>query len=151
MKITLNARFDNWKVFTIFCCLNYFMYISVPVTSVTLSPTPIHVTAGQQMYINCTTSYCYPPANIAWYMSSTNFTNQLTLTENNTSNGLVRTLSALSINASKSDNGKQVYCTASNISGRRINSTVNMVTVLCKYLYIYFLTTNYKRSLLRHI
>lgn len=110
---------------------SYFMYISVPVTSVTLAPTSINVTAGQQMYINCTTSYCYPPANITWYMSSTNFTNQFTLTKN-TSNGLVRTLSALSITASKSDNGKRVYCTASNISGRRVNSTVNMLTVLCK-------------------
>lgn len=112
-------------------CLNFFMYISVPVTSVTLAPTSINVTAGQQMYINCTTSYCYPPANITWYMTATNFTNQFTLTKN-TSNGLVRTLSGLSINASKSDNGKQVYCTASNISGKRINSTVNMLTVLCK-------------------
>lgn len=131
MKITLNASFDNWKVFTIFWCWNCFMYISVPVTSVTLAPTSTNVTAGQQMYINCTTSYCYPAANITWYMISTNFINQFTLTKN-TSNGLVRTLSALSINASKSDNGKQVYCTASNISGKRINSTVNMLTVLCK-------------------
>lgn len=112
-------------------CLNFFMYISVPVTSVTLAPTSINVTAGQQMYINCTTSYCYPPANITWNMTATNFTIQFTFTKN-TSNGLVRTLSALSINASKSDNGKQVYCTASNISGKRINSSVNMLTVLCK-------------------
>ncbi|XP_065933086.1 nephrin isoform X2 [Magallana gigas] len=122
---------------TIFCkddrntSVNSTIFVAVPVTSVTLAPTSINVTAGQQMYINCTTSYCYPPANITWYMSSTNFTNQFTLTKN-TSNGLVRTLSALSINASKSDNGKRVYCTASNISGRRVNSTVNMLTVLYK-------------------
>lgn len=116
-----------------------FYVISVPVTSVTLVPTPINVTAGQQMYITCTTSYCYPPANITWNRSSTNIANQFEFT----SNDLVRTSSVFSINASKSDNGKQVYCTASNISGKRVNSTVNIVTVSCKYLYIYFLTKNY--------
>lgn len=105
--------------------------VKVPVTSVTLAPTSINVTAGQQMYINCTTSYCYPPAYVTWYMSSTNSTDQFTLTEH-TSNDLARTSSVLSIKASKSDNGKQVYCTASQISGKRVNSTVNMLTVLYK-------------------
>lgn len=111
------------------------MFISVPVASVTLAPSLIIALDGQQINMTCTTSYCNPPANITWYMSSTDFTSQSN-SATVTYDGLVRTMSALSINASKSDNGKQVFCTVGNIPGQRVNSTVNVVTVLCMYHHI---------------
>lgn len=98
-----------------------------------MTPTPITMTAGQQMNITCITSYCNPPAKITWYMSPVDITNQ-TNVQTNVYDGLVRTMSTLSINAVKSDNGKHVYCTAGNNPGERVNSTVNVITVLCMYL-----------------
>ncbi|XP_052720144.1 carcinoembryonic antigen-related cell adhesion molecule 5-like isoform X4 [Crassostrea angulata] len=102
---------------------------ATPVTFVNMTPTPITMTAGQQMIITCETSYCNPPAEITWYMSTVNITNQKN-GQTNLYDGLVRTMSTLSINAVKSDNGKHVYCTASNNPGERVNSTVNVLTVL---------------------
>lgn len=102
-----------------------------------MTPTLINVTAGQQVNITCTTSYCYPPANITWFISSTDITNQSNVATV-LHDGLMRTISALSIYAVKSDNGKQVYCTAGNNPGQRVllNSTVNVVTVLCMYFHV---------------
>lgn len=106
--------------------------ISVPVTSVTLTPTPIIALAGQQKNITCTTSYCYPPAYVTWYMSSTDITSLSTATKDETED-FVRTVSSLSINLGKSDNGKHVFCSARNILDQSVTSMMNTVTVLCMY------------------
>lgn len=114
--------------FLFVCYLNF----TVPVTSVTVTPTPITVTAGQQMNLTCITSYCNPPANITWYMSSTDITSQSTNTTD-VSNNLVKTTSQLLSQVVKTDNGKQVYCTASNILGRSVQSIMHTVIVWCRY------------------
>lgn len=110
--------------------------LTVPMTSVTLTPTSTTFMAGQEINLTCKTSYCNPPANITWYKSSTDITSQATVTID-TSDGLVRTTSSLQTLVFKMDNRKQVYCTASNIPGSSVISTVLSLVVLCTYTYLY--------------
>lgn len=110
--------------------------LTVPMTSVTLTPTSTTFMAGQQINLTCITSYCNPPANITWYKSSTDITSQATVTID-TSDGLVSTTSSLQTLVFKMDDGKQVYCTASNIPSSSVISTVLSVVVLCTYTYLY--------------
>lgn len=116
----------------------YMYFCTVPVTSVTLTPVATTLIAGQLVNLTCITSYCDPPANITWYKSTTDIhvTSQSTYIMN-MSDGLVRTTSSLQTQVVKMDVGKQVYCTASNIPGRSINSTVLTVDLWCMYTYLY--------------
>lgn len=119
------------------------MYLyTVPVTSVTITPVATTLIDGQVINLICITSYCNPPAYITWYKSRTDMhvTSQST-SSRNMSDGLVRTTSSLQTQVVKMDNGKHVYCTASNIPGRSINSIVLTLAVLCTYTYFYM---NYK-------
>lgn len=116
------------------------MYLyTVPVTSVTITPVATTLIDGQVISLICITSYCNPPANITWYKSTTAI--HVTSHSTSTRNGLVRTTSSLQTQVVKMDNGKHVYCTASNIPGRSINSTVLTLAVLCTYTYF---DMNYK-------
>lgn len=115
-------------------------------TSVTLTPTPNTVIAGQQMNITCTTPYCYPPADITWYINFEYVPSRYIY--RNPYNGLVRTISTLSTTVNKSDNGNEVYCTARNIPYRGVNSTMYTMTVLCMYSHsIFSYTTEITRSM----
>lgn len=116
------------------------MYLyTVPVTSVTITPVATTLIDGQVINLICITSYCNPPANITWYKSTTAI--HVISHSTSTRNGLVRTTSSLQTQVVKMDNGNHVYCTASNIPGRSINSTVLTLAVLCTYTYFYM---NYK-------
>lgn len=103
---------------------------ATPVTSVDVELSPINVSAEQQMNLTCTTSYCLPPANITWFNVSTDITS-LSTSRRESSQNLQRTISLLKINPSKSDNGKSMYCEASNLPGRIVNATV-IINVLYK-------------------
>lgn len=126
--ITCLSSFKHFYFFL----LCHVLIISVPVTSVTMTQTPIIALFGQQINITCTTSYCYPPANITWYMSSTDITSRST-SSNDKTEGLVLTVSSLSLTLGNSDNEKHVFCKASNIPDQIVTSMVNTVTVLCMY------------------
>lgn len=104
----------------------------MPVSSVTLTPTSITVTEGQQMNLTCETSYCYPKANIVWYSSLTDITNQSKYITNKT-NGLVKTISSLTTFVYRSDEEKKTYCTASNKPGGTVMSTNSTLIVHCEY------------------
>eukprot|EP00105_Crassostrea_gigas_P033721 XP_011457195.1 PREDICTED: B-cell receptor CD22 [Crassostrea gigas] len=139
----------NWNGMRVHCQTlydrsNYVVFaVKVPVTYVTLTPTSITVIAGQKIDINCTTSYCIPQANITWYISSIDISRQSKFTTD-TNDGLVRTMSALSINLDKSDNGKQVYCTAINIPDQSVTSMMNTVTVLYRPVVASNVSSSYK-------
>ena len=90
------------------------------------------------MNLTCTTSYCNPPANITWYLSSVDITSQ-SLSAIEKSGGLFRTVSSLLREVVKEDNGKQVYCRASNTLGEHVISSVQTVNVLCKWLNIWIM------------
>ena len=107
------------------------LYITVPITSVTLTPTSVTVIAGQQINLTCATSYCNPLANITWYLSSVDITSQ-SLFAVEKSGGLFRTISSLLREVVKEDNGKKVYCRASNTLGEHVISSVQTVNVFCK-------------------
>lgn len=112
--------------------LSYLLIIIVPVTSVTLLPTMMTRNEGQQINLTCETSNCNPRATINWYKSSEDITNQTTFLTRSVE-GLQRTISILLSTAVKDDNGKHVFCIASN--SPTLNFTSNAVTlnVLCKY------------------
>ena len=117
----------------IFSRVNYIPFTdTVPVTKVTLTPTPITVVDGQQMNLTCTTSYSNPAANVAWMKSSGDITDLSTHRTGN-SGGLVRTVSSLLITVVKEDNGKQVFCRASNTQDKSVSSTVHILNIMCKY------------------
>lgn len=81
-----------------------------------------------------------------WYMSSTDITSLSIATKDETED-FVRTVSFLSINLGKSDNGKHVFCIARNIRDQSETSMMNTVTVLCMYplmIFIQHLTQNVK-------
>lgn len=129
-----------------FCFIdNIVLIITVSVATVNLTPASILSIAGQTMKLTCTTSYCNPPANIMWYLSSKDITNQSKPTVQ-TDMDLVSTISLLQRRVDKRDNKKQVYCTARNSPGRTVNSTLRIVSVLCKYIQFYTYKTVTQRS-----
>lgn len=113
------------------CYENITLKMIVPVVSVTLSPTQISVTAEGQMNLFCTTSKCFPPANITWYTSSIMITNMTTSTTYGP-DGLATTNSWLQSTVEEEDNQKQVNCRASNIPGQIIDSTIHTINVKFK-------------------
>ena len=124
---------------------NIIFIYTVPVTSVTLTPTPITVTAGQQMSLTCTTSASYPQANITWYMSSMDITNDATLMSKD-GGGLTRTISLLQSRVVKEDNRRRVYCIASNTPNMTVTSNIQSLNVLCEFTELYFLLTESSKS-----
>lgn len=115
-------------------------------TSVTLTPTPIFAIAGKQINITCTTPYCYPPADITWYINFENMPSK-DIYRYTYKGGLVRTISTLSTTFNKSDNGNEMYCTARTLPYQGVNSTVYTVTVMCMYsLSLYYSTTMYNKN-----
>ena len=111
--------------------LNFLFVNAVPVTTVTLRPTLIVFTAGQEMNLTCTTSAGNPQANITWYKSSVDITSQSTFTTQH-DGGLTRTISSLQGRVVKEDNGKQLYCSASNTPNKTVTSIVQTLNVMCK-------------------
>ena len=111
--------------------LNVLFVYAVPVTAATLTPTLIIFTAGQKMNLTCTTSASNPQANITWYKSSVDITSQSTFSTQR-EGGLTRTISSLQGRVVKEDNGKQLYCIASNTPNKTITSIVQTLNVMCK-------------------
>nr|XP_022289527.1 nephrin-like isoform X2 [Crassostrea virginica] len=105
--------------------------VQLPVISVTLTPTSITVTDGQQMNLTCTTSASNPQANITWYMSTVDITSQSTSTTEEVG-GLARTISSLQSIVGKEDNGKQINCRASNTPNQAVTSNLQSINVLYK-------------------
>ncbi|XP_078332852.1 hemicentin-1-like isoform X2 [Crassostrea virginica] len=106
---------------------------AIPVHEVNLSvvTTPITVITGQQINLTCTTSYCIPPANITWFKSSVDITSLSRSTLVN-SGDLVKTISSVQSTIVKQDNGKRVFCKASNIRGKDVTSFMNTLNVMYK-------------------
>ena len=111
--------------------LNVLFVYAVPVTAATLTPTLIIFTAGQKMNLTCTTSASNPQANITWYKSSVDITSQSTFSTQR-EGGLTRTISSLQGRVVKEDNGKQLYCSASNTPNKTVTSIVQTLNVMCK-------------------
>lgn len=99
---------------------------ATPVMYVNVTQTSITVLEGQPINLTCISSRSEPPANITWYMSSKNITTSFTFI-NDSLNDTVRTLSSLQTDVDRSDNGKRVNCTASNMPGRSVSSSILII------------------------
>ena len=97
------------------------------------------------MNLTCTTSASNPQANITWYKSSVDITNQSTFTVEE-EGGLARTKSSLRIVVVKEDNGKQVYCRASNAPNKIKTSSMQTLNVMCKCTGLYLLFTRINKT-----
>lgn len=111
----------------------FFLNLTVPVSSITLLATVISVIAGQQMNLTCETSYCNPPANITWYKSLNDITNQST-SKTYIVDGLTKTVSVLLSPVVKADNRNQIYCIANNTRNTKVSSSIRTLDVTCKYV-----------------
>lgn len=127
----------NWSGVALFCQTNYGrsnyvnIYVKVPVTSVNIHPQQIEVVAEQKMNLTCTTSESNPAANITWFMSTVDITNQSTFTIEQRDR-LSKTISSLQKIAVKKDNGKTVYCKANNTLNKYVTSTELVLKILYK-------------------
>ncbi|XP_078334109.1 neural cell adhesion molecule 1-A-like isoform X2 [Crassostrea virginica] len=81
------------------------------------------------MNLTCATSYCNPQANITWYKSSLDITNQSSFIIYK-SGDLLGTVSSLIIKAVKEDNGKRVYCRATNAPRNSVKSNEQTLNIL---------------------
>nr|XP_022287393.1 hemicentin-1-like isoform X3 [Crassostrea virginica] len=128
---------SNWSGASVLCRTpketsnSHVFFVEEPVSSVTLLSTTTTFISGQQMNLTCATSYCYPPANITWYMSSDDVTHQSTSTINSV-DGLAETISMFISTVGKEDTGKRAYCTASNTPDKTVTSNISTLNVLYK-------------------
>nr|XP_022290407.1 cell adhesion molecule 1-like [Crassostrea virginica] len=127
----------NWIGASVFCRTfnetsnSVVLMAEVPVSSITLLPTVISVIAGQQMNLTCETSYCNPPANITWYKSLNDITNQST-SKTYIVDGLTKTVSVLLSPVVKADNRNQIYCIANNTRNTEVSSSIRTLDVTYK-------------------
>ncbi|XP_062618156.1 cell adhesion molecule 2-like, partial [Saccostrea cucullata] len=106
--------------------------VTIPVTTVVLTPPQLIVNRSEKITLACQTDYCNPPAKITWYEASSDVTSQATPTEDTNQEDLVRTTSVLQFTGVVGENGQQVYCVASNTQGHSVES--NRYTIDVKYI-----------------
>ncbi|CAG2190804.1 unnamed protein product [Mytilus edulis] len=117
----------------------YFRLFSVPITKVNLTATPtdenpIKVISGSYQRFICTTDAGRPSARIQWYMSGTNVTDEASPQPSSCSAGCetVMSSSVLSYIGNITDNGRTIYCSAVNVEGQSVNSTMKSIDILCR-------------------
>ncbi|XP_063448060.1 B-cell receptor CD22-like [Mytilus trossulus] len=111
--------------------------VNVPVSKVTLTATqsdenPIKVVSGSQQRFICTTDASRPAARIQWYLSGTNITDEASPQPSTCSAGCETVISSsvLSYIGNITDIGKIIYCTAANVEGQSVNSTMRSLDIL---------------------
>lgn len=112
--------------------INLINLLTVPVSTLILSPTKLSVNSGKIIYLECQTNYCNPPSTIIWYINNEKIAGHVNITIDTSSTGLSRTTSVLQYTAVTSDDGNLIFCTASNIEGLTITSTTNILDVRCE-------------------
>lgn len=112
--------------------INLINLLTVPVSTLILSPTKLSVNSGKIVYLECQTNYCNPPSTIIWYINNEKIAGHVNITIDTSSTGLSRTTSVLQYTAVTSDDGNLIFCTASNIEGLTIRSTTNILDVRCE-------------------
>lgn len=92
------------------------------------------VDSGTIMYLTCQTSNCHPPAIVTWYNDNIEISDHTIVTVDTNQLFLSRMKSKLQYTVMPQDNGKNIYCIASNIQGERVVSEKITVDVRCKYV-----------------
>ena len=118
------------------------IYITVPVTKVTITPAGdnnvVGIVEDETQTLNCTTDSSRPAAWIQWYIGEQNVTNQAT-PQAPQQNGDKFISSSILVNTGRDgDHNKTIFCEAVNIEGRRkAKSVEKSLYIKCKYIYIY--------------
>lgn len=107
--------------------------LAVPVSALTLSPAEPSVNSGNNISLECQTNYCNPSSTIIWHIDSEKVSGQIDIAIDTNGTGLLRTTSVLQYTAVPNDDGKLVYCTATNFKGHIIASEKHLLNVKCKF------------------
>ncbi|XP_056009630.1 hemicentin-1-like isoform X7 [Ostrea edulis] len=92
------------------------IFVQVPVSSVTLSPSSsVEVIEGQPFTFRCESKAARPAANITWYKEGVVLNESSSISSTNTL--LYDVTSNITSSFQRTDNGKRIYCTAINIYG----------------------------------
>ncbi|VDI07194.1 Hypothetical predicted protein [Mytilus galloprovincialis] len=145
--LTIPGTFDiNWLHRSRWTCGNQWngdvsnlvmLYVNIPISKLNLRTTPsdenpIKVVSSSQQRFICTTDAGRPAARIQWYLSGTDITDEASPQPGicNTGCETVISSSVLLYIGNIADNGKIIYCTAVNVEGQSVNSTMRSVDIL---------------------
>ncbi|XP_061164375.1 nectin-1-like [Saccostrea echinata] len=131
---------SSWHKVTMYCAPPFggpksntiTLNVTIPVSTLILTPSQLRVNRGETITLTCRTDYCNPPAKITWYKATSDVTSQATSTEDINQEDLVRTTSVLRFTSVVGDNGQQVHCIASNAQGHSVES--NRYTLDVRYI-----------------
>jgi hypothetical protein len=117
------------------------IYITVPVTTVTITPAGdnnvVYIIEGETQTFTCTTDSSRPAAWIQWYIGGQNVTNQTTTLSPRQDGDTFISSSSLVYTGRDVDHSKVIFCEAVNIEGRQqVKSTEKSIYIQCKYIYI---------------
>ena len=120
------------------------IYITVPVTTVTFTPSGdnnvVDIIERQTQTFTCTTDPIRPAAWILWYIGGQNVTNQATPHQPQEGADKVISSSSLVYKDRDVDHNKVIFSEAVNIEGRpTIKSTEMSLNILCKITFLYIL------------
>ena len=118
------------------------MYITVPVTTVTITPAGVNnivdIIEGEAQTFTCTTYSSRPAAWIKWYIGGQNVTNQATPQLPQQGGDKFNSSSSLVYTGRGEDHNKVIFCEAVNIEGRqKVNSTEKYLYIQCRYYLSY--------------
>ena len=117
---------------------NEIIYISVPVTTVTITPggdnNVVDIIKGETQTCTCTTDSSRPAAWIQWYNGGQNVTTQATPQPPQQHGDTFVSSSSLVYTGRDVDHNKVIFCEAVNIEGRqKAKSTEKSLYIQCKY------------------
>lgn len=100
----------------------------------------VTVKENTEVTFECTTAEGLPAATVRWYKmqetssnnNDTAIVNNITVTRNNTSDGLVSVKSTLRFSPTKADNGIKIYCAANNSVYIVISARKPLLNVQCE-------------------
>lgn len=121
--------------------ISLFFFIAVPIKQVNLKAipndiNPTDILSGSSQHFTCTTDEGRPSSEIQWYMSGVNITDDAVVqpdTCNPGCNDKVISSSVLTYIGDITDNGKKIYCTATNMNSTGVRSQDKHINILCMY------------------
>ena len=107
----------------VYSCIIIIIYITVPVTTVRITPTGdnnvLDIIEGETQTFTCTTDSSRPAAWIQWYIGGQNVTNQVALQLQQQDGDKFISSSSLVYTGRDVDHNKFIFCEAVNIEGRQ--------------------------------
>ena len=120
-----------------YSCIMIIIYITVPVTTVTITPAGdnnvVYIVEGETQTFTCTTDSSRPAACIQWYIGGQNVTNQAASQQPQQDGDKFISSSSLVYTGRDVYHNKVIFCEAVNIEGRqKVKSTEKSLYIQCK-------------------